>query len=199
MRTPDAVRPEVCASASVKPDSVCSKAICGVERVPCAVTDADPWFMRPRRTHVPVVVADLWGHGRDIDAHRMGDTWTADFRRLNLRRRSSRTYPEIVRRLNTRDIQRTIARYEASGRFSEKELFLIRQAWLAGWSLRRIARAQGLRVSTVSERIHGNKQGHGGFRKKAPEFYAWWIGHSAHRGSGARRQRIAEPFSGGHR
>lgn len=67
-----------------------------------------------------------------------------------------------------------IAEYIASGKFTEKEIFVVRCLWLQGLSLRRIAQLEGVKPQAIRERIEGSSRGYGGLAKKAPEFYRWW-------------------------
>lgn len=143
-----------------------------VRRVPCSVKFADPWCMRPK-IH-PLAVADLRGVRYHLTPYRQGGARAYIERDFDERHHTTLRYLQVVHLLNLRKVLRLIYRYEASGRFTKKELFLMRQTLLAGWSLRRIAAAESIKVSSISDRIHGNRHGHGGLRKKAPEFWRWW-------------------------
>lgn len=80
---------------------------------------------------------------------------------------------EVRRWLHDRIVE-TVYEYERSERLTDKELFVIHRLWIDGWSLRRVAAVEGVTPQAIRERIEGNKQGHGGLKKKAPEFYQWW-------------------------
>lgn len=135
---------------------------------------ADPWsFRRGRRKEG---VANLWGQPCAADYCLAGGHLTVMPFDATLRIELPAQEPdaEEVRRWLHDRIVETVYEYERSERLTDKELFVIHRLWIDGWSLRRVAAVEGVTPQAIRERIEGNKQGHGGLKKKAPEFYQWW-------------------------
>jgi hypothetical protein len=137
---------------------------------------ADPWAFRRSYPLIPREgVADHEGRVRHVSVHIRNGALVFSHRRWDELEAPSndQTDPEAERvRLRVR-IQDFIDKYRRAG-LTAKQLFVIEKTLQEGWSLHQIARAEGVAVQAIRERIEGNKQGHGGLKKRAPGFYAWW-------------------------
>lgn len=122
-------------------------------------------------------VYDLHGNRRDLTSRRAGVN-TADLGAfdevVSNENDPEEPDPDDVRGQLRVDVVLAILRYQHSGRFSDKELRVLFWLWLEGRGLREVARMEGVKPETLRQRIEGNKHGHGGLKKKAPEFYRWW-------------------------
>jgi hypothetical protein len=122
-------------------------------------------------------VYDLHGNRRDITSRCSGvntaDLGAFDEGVTNENDPEEPDPDDVRKRLRVRVVL-TILRYQHSGRFTVKELRILYWLWLEGRGLREVARMEGVKPETLRQRIEGNRQGHGGVKKKAPEFYRWW-------------------------
>jgi len=139
--------------------------------------------LQPRRAQTPPRYANPWRYRRQSPVEPVANTDGGQAASVLFRRNGQTSFMAVVydplketpvppaeesmlMELRRR-VAAEIARYRASGDFSEIEIRTIEALWREGIGLRELARREGVAPQAITDRLHR-------IGSKAPRFKRWW-------------------------